>query len=252
MLRRNPWQMELRIEGARKIEKMCTGIKACEDILLEGGRDISIDFDRGRIFASGNISRDVIEGFKSRYGEKISLVLEEDEGRGIPLKDAYLTFAEEFHFLGKEALELVVGRTAMVGMEHAVFITDDGTAIAIEGERDRVLFPPSSLCIAIHTHPSIKDLSASVSCFPSTADLRNAVSFFLDGGILFGIACRGFALYIQRTWIVTDEMLESLADLPKKAEKILNSWRKSGSDPLLKLREIAKGLPLEISLKPLD
>lgn len=252
-MRRRPWQREIKLERESELKALCTLIKAAEDLVIEGENSIWIDFDDRKILVSGSVDEEVAESFRAKYeGEAVLEIMESNIERGIPLNESYEYFARKFSQIAKEALEVIVRRTEETNREHAVFVTNEGLTIAIEGEEGRVIFPPSSLCAAIHTHPVKGNRKSLAHCFPSPADIRNAVSFYLDGGLLFGIACSSFVLYFQRSWIVTEENLEKLSELPDKVEKIIKKTSREPTNIFEELLRATKDLPIKLMVENLE
>ncbi|MGC9114719.1 MAG: hypothetical protein ACP5HH_01755 [Fervidicoccaceae archaeon] len=251
-MRRMPWQTEIRLEKANELKNLCSMTKAAEDLVIEGLWDIWLDFDNKKILIPNELSEEIVENFRKKY-EGIEIArLEGSFITGIPFKESYHYFIHKFSQIGRRAIKTIVDRTAVTGREHALFITDDGYGVAIEGEEERVLFPPSSLCIAIHTHPASNRVENPAFCFPSPSDMRNAIGFFLDGGLLFGIASSGFILYLQRTWIITEGQLDKISELPNKIEIILKKASKKPTDIFGELQNFLKGLPFELIIEKLE
>jgi len=239
--------MEIEPERADEIRAMCISIKAAEDLIAEGAKSVWLDLESRKIILADELDSEVIKEFRKKYGNEVEVSAGEPLfARAVPISSAYLQFPHIFSEASRNVLGAIIERTMKTGREHAAFFTDSGTAIAIEGEERRVLFPPSSLCAAVHTHPVDRRYHPMASCFPSKADMRNAVSFYLDGGLLFGIGCSSYILYFQRTKIITDDVLEDLAELPNKIEKIAKRAAKESIDVFGELTRATEGLPLKI------
>ncbi|NAY89726.1 MAG: hypothetical protein GU347_03285 [Desulfurococcales archaeon] len=222
-------------------------MKAAEDLVSEGLDNLWLDIGERKIFSSENLSDELLREFNSKYQKRYELLpYSPPIGRGLTIDEVNRRFLDVFMEATEDSIKYLLKRTALVGREHALFITEDGKGIAIEGEEMRVLYIPTPLCATVHTHPYRSPTPNLLACLPSPADVRNAVDFFLNGGYIFGIACYHYILFFQRIGILTEDQLDTLMMLSKKIEQLERSLGKEKMDPFEQIKLWLKELPIKM------
>ncbi len=141
------------------------------------------------------------EGFELELAKKYGLIRDYSFttscNRGISLRSLYghvrrLAERELVSILKSYAL-----RTAFEGVEYMLVVLQNGRALILEGEVNKVTIPLVKATASLHTHPR--------GCVPSPHDIRSSTHVFLDGGLVAGITSPQCSLLIFRSGPFTEE-----------------------------------------------
>ncbi len=102
-------------------------------------------------------------------------------------------------------------RTALEGIEYMLVVLQNGRAVLLEGERNKVVIPSVKAVASAHTHPK--------SCVPSPHDIRSLVNILLDGGLGASIVSPNCTLTIFRSGPFTEDDYLALTSLIRNIKK---------------------------------
>lgn len=102
-------------------------------------------------------------------------------------------------------------RTALEGIEYMLVVLQNGRAVLLEGERNKVVIPSVKTVASAHTHPK--------NCIPSPHDIRSLANILLDGGLGASIVSPDCILTIFRSGPFTEDDYLALTSLIKNLKK---------------------------------
>ncbi len=216
--------LEDTIQG-KIISGICTLIEAAEDSWIETGiEEITVDPESMTVYLPGElVGRDVVEKLQKKYEEK-KVLFEYGEGP-LHYRDLYTYLKEKTASLLSTYITELLERTYSLGKEHALLLLPDGKIVLLEGERGKISLPEIKACVFLHTHPSYL-------CLPSKTDVRQAASFFMNGGYINIIVSRRCMFSFYKTWMLGEEDILALRELEGKIEKIYKTSR----NPLVEIQ----------------
>ncbi len=103
-------------------------------------------------------------------------------------------------------------RASLTGIEYMYVVLDDGKAVLIEGDVDKVVIPKVNSVLSIHTH--------RYGCLPSPNDLKSLTELLFDGGLGAGIVSPECYLLIYRVGPFTEDDYIAIKNLRGSLEEI--------------------------------
>ncbi|MCD6428407.1 MAG: hypothetical protein J7L12_02180 [Desulfurococcales archaeon] len=102
-------------------------------------------------------------------------------------------------------------RTALEGIEYMLVVLQNGRAVLLEGERNKIVIPSVKTVASAHTHPK--------NCIPSPHDIRSLTNILLDGGLGASIISPNCILTIFRNGPFTEDDYLALTSLIKNLRR---------------------------------
>ncbi len=102
-------------------------------------------------------------------------------------------------------------RTALEGIEYMLIVLQNGRAVLLEGEKNKVVIPSVKAVASAHTHPK--------NCIPSPHDIRSLTNILLEGGLGASIVSPNCILTIFRKGPFTEDDYLALVSFIKNLRK---------------------------------
>jgi len=102
-------------------------------------------------------------------------------------------------------------RTALEGIEYMLVVLQNGRAVLLEGEKNKVVIPSVKAVVSAHTHPR--------NCIPSPHDIRSLTNILLEGGLGASIVSPNCVFTIFRKGPFTENDYLALASFTRNLRK---------------------------------